>query len=676
MIVFDQLKKNDTQLQLLALLFCVGFAVLLTGLWWVQIVNASRYQESLETQSFRSVRIPAVRGKITDRNGVTLAENRPSYSINLYLEELSPSFKKEYQRSRPRKVVTNDLPFWKDWLGFQSVKTQFVRLNDEQAQAVTRNSRYRVASGVVTRVANVLQTPLTLDYTNFYRHYETRRALPYPLVANLTSEQVARFEEQGINSLGLDLEVQPTRLYPQGSTAAHLLGYLKRDDDSAEGEAAYFSYRLPDYKGLIGIEFGLDQQLRGRAGAKSVQVNNLGYRQTETVLEGAVAGTNVVLTIDLEVQRAAEAALRTNNATRRGAVVVMDVRSGNILALASNPTFSPNLFANRMTYQEYQQIQALTAEKNRATAENYQAGSIFKTIVALAALETPQARFNPHELYRVAPNPNKPTAGIIYVGKQPFRDTVSPGDYDLRLAIAKSSNSYFISLGLRPGVFERVIELGRRLHFGERFETDDLPLRQQTPGHFPKAKDIARDDWRDGDTASVCIGQGRMDVTPLQIAVMISAIANGGTVLKPRLVDRLEPADPVGLATTTKFPSGQVRDQLGISKRSLDIVRDAMLAETESDVGTGRHVQGCGFRVCGKTGTAELQILREDGLKKNTTWFASFAPYETPRYAVAVMVEDGQSGGTTCVPIAREVYVALKSFETRSANKKLTASAQ
>ena len=297
---------------------------------------------------------------------------------------------------------------------------------------------------------------------------------------------------------------------------------------------------------------------------------------------------------------------------------------------------------------------------------------MFKTIVALAALETPEARFNPNDEYRVEPNPKRTDRGIIYVGNQPFRDTVSPGLYNLHRAIAKSSNAYFISLGLRPGVFNRVIEIGRRLHLGEKFDTDSLPLRQMAPGHFPSAQRIQKN-WQDGDSANICIGQGKMDVTPVQVAVMISAIANGGSVLKPRLVDRLESQDPTGIESPVITPRGQVRDHLGVSKRSLGILHDAMLAETESSEGTGQHVQGCGFRVCGKTGTAEVEALREDGQKKNTTWFASFAPYESPRYTVIVMVEDGQSGGTTCVPVAREIYVALKAFETRNVSGAITS---
>jgi len=668
MLVFDQLKKNDAQLQLLALVFCAGFVVLLTGLWWVQIVNASRYQESLETQSFRSVRIPAVRGKILDRNGVALAENRPNYSINLYLEELSPAFKKEYLRSRPRKVVTNDLPFWKDWLGFQSVRTQFVRLNEEQAQAVTRNTRYRVANAVVAKIAAAVQTPLALDYTNFYRHYETRRALPYPLAVNLSGAQVAHFEEEAVNSLGVDLEVQPTRIYPHAAAAAHLLGYVRRDDSSAEGEDAYFSYRLPDYKGVVGIEGGFDPQLRGHAGAKSVQVNNLGYRQSETIWTAADPGKNVVLTVDLRIQQAAENSIRKFlGADARAAVVVMQVETGDILAMASSPASDPNCFIRGFTPAELARWHdnALGVQKNRATRENYQAGSIFKTIVALAALET---GLNPNDEFTVEPNPRNPAKGIYYVGRSPVNDTAPPGKYDLRRALARSSNSYFIACGLRPGVFERVVELGARLHLGERV---GLPLNQETDGNFPRAGNER--DWNARYKANICIGQGQMDVTPMQMAVMTCALANGGKVLKPRLVDRLESQDLPGIEPAQVFPKNQVRDLLGVSQKNLALVRDAMLKETEDPVeGTGRHVQGSGFRVCGKTGTAEREERREDGQKKNTVWFISYAPYERPQYAVVVMVENGISGGSTCAPIARDVYIALHNLNQTAAATNLT----
>jgi len=677
MLIFDQLRKNDAQLQLLALVISLAFGVLLTGLWWVQIVNASRHRASVETQSFRTVRLPAARGKILDRNGVALAENRPSYNISLYLEELSPDFRKEYKRIRPKQVVTNDLPFWKDWLGISPVRTQYLRMKDDQTLRVVRTARYHVVQNVANKVAEVLRVALPIDPTNFTRHYETARAMPYSLATDLSPELVARFEERSIDSLGVDLDIQSIRHYPHGSTAAHLIGYVRQDDSSAFGEDAFFSYRMPDYRGLVGVEGGLDSVLRGRAGAKSVQVNNLGYRQAETVWQEAKHGKNVVLTIDLQLQQAVETTLRTNTGyARRAAAVVMEVHSGDILAMASYPTYAPAQFAHGISRQDYNRILELTAENNRASAENYQAGSVFKTIVALAALETPQARFSPSENYTVEENPRHPGRGIIYVGRsrQPFRDTVPPGNYDLRRAIAKSSNAYFIALGLRPGVFEKVVQLGAQLHLGEKYDPNSLPTRQVAAGHFPDSEKTRT--YTPGDKANICIGQGAMDVTPLQVAVMMSAIANGGTVYQPRLVDRYETQNPLTLEPPEVKPRAVVRDHLRISKRSLGIVEDAMLAETESSEGTGRHVQGCGFRVCGKTGTAERDQLRPDGEKRNTTWFASFAPYESPRYAVVVMVEDGQSGGGTCVPLAREIYVGLTAYEARLASLNLTANAK
>jgi penicillin-binding protein 2 len=665
MLVFDQLKKNDVQLQLLALVFCVGLVALVVGLWWVQIVNVSQHQESVETQAFRSVRIPAVRGKILDRNGVALVENRPNYNINLYLEELSPAFRKEYQRIRPRVVVTNDLPFWKDWLGFPTVTTQYTKLSIDDLMLVQRQARYNAAASVVRRISDVLQSPLTLDYTNFTRHYDLQRALPYTVVSNISMAQVARFEERGINSLGVDLEAQPIRTYPFGLMAAHTLGYVRSDDRSAPNELAYFSYRKPDYRGIVGIEGGYDPQLRGVAGAKSVQVNSLGYRQSETIWEAAESGRNVVLTLDVRIQKAAENSIRKFlGPNARAAVVVVHVETGDVLAMASSPTFDPNAFIRKFSPDEWARwnSEELGVQKNRATFEHYQAGSIFKTIVALAALEK---GLNPREEFIVEPNRHNPNKGVFHLGRDAIGDTAPPGRYDLERAIVRSSNSYFITNGLRPGVFDKIVELGARLHLGERM---GLLVSQETPGHFPRAGD--QRNWNPRFKANICIGQGEMDVTPMQMAVMTCALANGGKVLKPRLVDRLETQDLAGIEPPEVFPKGVVRDHLGVSQRNLDIVRNAMLAETEdvADNATGRYVRVEGLRICGKTGTAERRERRADGQFKNTVWFVSYAPYERPQWAVVVMVEDGQSGGGTCAPIARDVYLALQQMNRPATN--------
>jgi penicillin-binding protein 2 len=664
MLVFDQLKKNDPQLRLLTIAMLAGIFILAAGLWWVQIVSAQDYQQHLETQAFRSVRIPSMRGKILDRNGVSLAENRPTYNVSLFLEELRKPFDEAYAArfSQIRSNLLTQLHETEKRLNRKltaSEKKQFT-LNLAQKNSIRREARYAVVSNAVQQISQHLQQPLTIEAADFERHYETRLALPYPVVSNLDPTNIARFLEQDAGSVGVDLEVQSSRVYPFNSTAAHVLGFLRRDDSSMEGEESFFSYRLPDYRGVIGIEAGYDTQLRGHAGAKSVLVNNLGYRQTENVWTSAEPGHNVVLTIDSRIQAAAEKALPVFGDKTRGAAVVMDVRTGDILALASVPTFNPEEFIPSISAAEYGKIQEVGAEKNRATRENYRPGSIFKTVVAMACLEN---GLNPNANYEVQANPRDPAHGIVYVGRRAIRDTAPPGTYNFRRALIHSSNSYFITNGVHAGV-EKIVQLGHRLHLGERI---GLPTRQETTGSFPTEKQI-RSGWNDGDTANLCIGQGFIDVTPLQMAVVASALANGGKVLWPRLIERIEPQDPLSSEKPTLFPGGQVRDNLGVKPSTLRTLQEAMLDDTESAEGTayqafhGSPLQTL-MRVCGKTGTAQNEI---NGAITHTTWFLSFAPYENPRYAVVVMVENGSSGGGTCAPIARQIYEAiLKTQQTQ-----------
>jgi penicillin-binding protein 2 len=203
--------------------------------------------------------------------------------------------------------------------------------------------------------------------------------------------------------------------------------------------------------------------------------------------------------------------------------------------------------------------------------------------------------------------------------------------------------------------------MGEKFHLGER---TGLLTRQETKGVFPSLAAVESSGWHDGDTANLCIGQGDIAVTPIQIAVLTSAIANGGRVLEPRLVGRIEPQDPASGESPAIFPSGLLRGELGVHPRSLKILQDAMLAETEDAEGTGRAAVIPGLRICGKTGTA--QVKNEQGqLTGWNYWFASFAPYENPRYAVVVMVqsENRGSGGVTCAPIAHDIYQAILKSE-------------
>jgi len=662
MLIFDELKESDPQLRLVAVVLAAGLGVLLAGLWWVQIVSAREYQNHLETQSYRTVRLPAARGKILDRHGRVLAENRPRYDLSLYLDDLRKNFATEYStvfaratNARAQFIVAREKQLGRP---LTKAERKSYAFHTGQLEQLREQARCTAAGSVVAQLGQVLGQPLTFDAANFERDYETRLAMPYPVLKNLNDVQIARFEENFTNKLCADLELQSVRTYPLGTTAAHLLGYVLRDDRSAEGEDAFFSYRLPDYRGVVGIEAGFDPLLRGRAGAEAVLVNNLGYRQTENVWNQPEPGHNVVLTIDLDIQQAAERSLMQHQgADARAAIVVMDVRTGDVLAMVSSPAVDPNYFVGGLTPDEFQKETArlndpkLRPQINRATQENYAPGSIFKPIIGLAALE---AGLDPDA---VVDNP-----GYVYVGRRHIADLAEPGQYKFRRAIIQSCNTYFITVGLQAGI-DNIVRMAEKFHFGER---TDLPTRQETPGILPTPARV-HSGWHDGDTANLCIGQGEIAVTPMQMTVAYAAIANGGKVLWPRLVERIEPQDPASGEAVTNFPSGLVRGNIGVSGRSLNILREAMLAETEDPEGTGRAAfVGPEMRICGKTGTAEVMNERNEKIDR-TTWFASFAPYEHPRYAMVVMVESGTFGGPTCAPIAHDIYEAILKSETSNA---------
>jgi penicillin-binding protein 2 len=668
MLIFDELKKDDPQLRTLAGVVLCGMVILLAGLWWVQLISSRHFQEKLETQSIRTVRIPAVRGKIMDREGRTLAENRPSYNVNLYVEELSKNFQASYSNrvSMVKKTLAGLREEKQKQLGrkLTPAEAKPYALTEAIRSALQRRCRYEICSGIVSDLSSRLAEPITLDEKLFQDKYDKARALPIPVAANLTPSQLARFEEQSGSIPGLDLEVQSMRCYPNGPVAAHLLGYLVRNNESSDEEIADYNYRLIDFVGRVGIEGRFDRELRGTAGEKYVVVNYLGYRQSESIFSQAEPGQNVVLTIDLEIQKVAEAALQKAQANVRGAVVVMDAQNGDILAMASAPSFDPGHRirpdpATKKTEDERWTDESLGLQRNRATYENYHPGSIFKIVVAMAGLET--GAINPKEVYH--------SDGYFQLGKRHIGDTAGPGDFDFDRALAKSSNPYFIHNGLKPGVIEKVVALGQHLHLGEK--TDIMPS-QETRGNFPTPKRINDSEWRDGDTANLSIGQGEIDVTPVQMAVMASAVANGGTVYWPRLVASVENAN--GNGPIDAKTAGRIRDRLGVSSKTLRTVHEAMLRDTESSEGTGHGVVVPGWRIAGKTGTAEVEKYGRIDKSAKDTWFLSFGPYSgdyKSRYVVVATVEGGASGGKTCVPIVHEVYLALQAREQRLEQQKV-----
>jgi penicillin-binding protein 2 len=673
MLIFDQLHKADRHLRLVSWLIAAGLCVLLGGLWWVQVVRSQQFAEDQFNQSYRTVRVPAPRGKIMDRNGVVLAENRPVYSVSLYLGD--PSWRKSVlahykaakdaarragAKQRPPSTMEKVL----SWFGYEPSLVQLRRLSRDEEGALGRAARYTVTSNIVAQLGEVLGQRLMLDATNFHKHYQSSLVLPLPILSGLDATQVARLQERGLRMPGVDMEIQPTRVYPRGTLAAHVIGYMRKSEESAEGELAYFDYRLPDYRGFSGLEYSLDGVLRGKAGGKSVQINNLGYRQTETILSPVEAGNDVTLTIDAEIQRVSEYELARAPEvwkTIRGAVVVLDCRSGEIIAMASAPTFDPGNWVPGITHEHFRAYHDTntTPMINRAVYGGYAPGSTFKTIVALAGLEAGTLKTD--HIIRVAPNPRDSAHGIYYVGQQAFRDTAAPGDYDFKRAYKRSSNAYFIENGLLVGR-DAIIRMAGLLHFGER---TGIPLAQDSRALLPTREWLQQQrlPWRDGDTGNLSIGQGYVTVTPLQMAVAMAAVANGGRVLWPQLTLATNSQDQVVDLSQRPVARPIIRGQLPVSSRTLEAVQAAMLADTEDADGSGRFAKVDGFRVCAKTGTAQME--RGNVVYDHMTWFASYAPYEDPRYAVVVMVQSGKSGGETCAPVAKKIFEALKKREQK-----------
>ncbi|HOX04260.1 MAG TPA: penicillin-binding transpeptidase domain-containing protein [Candidatus Paceibacterota bacterium] len=664
MLILDQLKRSDRGLWLMAVGILAAFGGLLVWLAYLQVFSVSRYQASQQAQSIRRIRFPAVRGTVHDRRGQSLAENRPMFNANLYIEELSPLFKAEYRRLIHERTGTNIARrSWWDWLGRRPAQkpAPAPRLTAAEREALGRQARFQVVNRVVQELAAQIEQPLALDEARFHQHYEELRALPLPLLENLSDSIVARMQERPERPVGVNLDVQPMRWYPHGMLAAHLLGQVRRLDHFQEEIDDGFYYCLPDYQGNVGIEGAFDRELRGQAGFKAVRVNNMGYRQSETIWSPAQPGRDVHLTIDLRIQRAAEQALRQAGAAPKGAVVVMDPRNGDLLAMASSPAFDPNSFVPRMSHANWVRLSDpdLNPMLNRASFGSYAPGSIFKIVVALAGLEA--GTLDPREIYS--------SKGYYSMGRRsrPIGDTAPAGDYDFRRAFKLSSNSYFIHQGLRAGL-DRIIEMGQRFFLGQRTQ---IPLLQEVRGFFPTLEWVSSrneqgDPVQPGEVANLCIGQGFLTVTPLQMAVLTCAIANGGTVYWPRLV---EPVELGGSASAGGLRSaGRPRGQLGVSQQHLALVREGMLADVEDPDGTGRHASVIGMRVCGKTGTAEVAL--NGGGKRLDTWFVSFAPFEKPRYAVVVVVEGGASGGGTCAPVARSIYQALRQLEIQANSSK------
>jgi penicillin-binding protein 2 len=479
---------------------------------------------------------------------------------------------------------------------------------------------------------------------------ENNPFLPVRIEKNISREKLAVVETNALDLPGMVVEVVPTRKYLEGETIAHLVGYTGEISREELEREIFRDYTAGDIIGKFGIEKYLDADLRGKNGAEQVEVNAIGK---EVRVLGKIKpnpGYNVVLTIDSHLQQVAAKAFEG----KMGSVVVMDPRDGSVLALVSAPAFDPNLFNGGISYEEWGELltDPLHPMEDRAITGQYPPGSTYKMIVAAAALQegliTPGKKFF--------------CGGSIEVGNRTYRcwQEHGHGMVDLHRAIVESCDVYFYNLGKLVGV-DKLAYYAKSFGLGMPTGVD---LPREKAGLIPtkqwKLKKF-NEPWQVGETMSIAIGQGFNLVTPIQLVNAYCALANGGTLYRPRIIDRIESPDGQLLR---KF-APQPRWKIPLSFANVDILKYGLWGVVNEKGGTGYALKRKEADVCGKTGTAQVIGLPEDaklrkaryvsGRFRDHALFVCFAPYREPEIAVAVIVEHAGHGGTVAAPIARKI---------------------
>jgi penicillin-binding protein 2 len=571
----------------------VLFALTLVRLWHLQVTEGEQYRSLSENNRIRLKRVRATRGTILDRHGQILVDNRPSFDVALVPED------------------AHDVP---------RTLASLTRLLAADA---------REFSAAMQAAAN--RPP--------FEEVILKRDLDW--------ESIVALETHQLDLPGVSVQVGPRRTYPFNDMAAHLLGYV--GEVSQQELANRQGYRMGDLIGKAGAERYWEDYLRGIDGGQQVEVDAVG-RKLRTLSEvEETPGNTLVMTLDRELQLAAERAMGDHE----GAVVALDPRSGEVLAMVSRPAFDPNVFARGIHRAEWK---ALTQDRKRplnskAVQGTYPPGSTFKVVMAAAALE--EGVINPFtQIF---------CGGGIWFGNREFRcwRKGGHGNMNVHEALTRSCDVFFYQVGQRLGI-DAIADYAHRFGLGA---PTGITLEHESGGIIPSSawkRQRFGEPWYAGETLSVAIGQGYVTTTPLQMANVIAAIANDGTVYRPQFVKRVETPD----GTLVRAEEPVVERELGFKKTTLLQIRQALSDVVNSSRGTGTKARVKGIEVGGKTGTSQVGKLGAERAKqghmarerKDHAWFIAFAPVSSPEIAVAVLAEHaGEHGGTAAAPIAQQV---------------------
>jgi penicillin-binding protein 2 len=616
------------RIQFLGLLMLVGMAALGLRLWWVQVARGAEWTARIRGSSEATVRIPSVRGEIKDRNGLTLVQNRASYEVDFYLPEMVKGYRQRFGEpplTRYRAIISG-MP--KD-------------LKEPDIIKIVNN-------GIVPRLDDL---DIARDYNagQLQRHYRNDTEVPFSYIKDIDFPTMAKFSEHDVGLPGVDIAIKPVRSYVYGALAAHLLGYVGAPDDTNKEEAKKYTFYQGDVEGKSNIEKSMDDYLRGKPGVRYLR------RDAKGVINGVLRedppkqGANVFLTIDARIQAITEEALR---AVGRAAAVVVDPNNGNVLAMVSVPSFDPNTFIPSIKAKDWQALRKDEADPlvNRAISA-FPPGSTFKLITSLAGLrkKLATARFN--------------CSGGVSYGEHYFHCWISEkggahGTLGLTDAIKVSCDSFFYQYGNAAGI-DSIDTTGKMLGLGEESgihltgeQAGVLPGPEWMQVHHPQER------WSQAYTANVSIGQGYDLVTPLQLAMAYATAANGGVCYYPRLIDKAlnQDGSPVldehGKIAVPQTPRVRTDLRNEFTPDQIELVRKGLWKVVNEDGGTGGRARLKGVQVAGKTGTAQAS---DHGHKDTIAWFACFAPFDNPKYVVAVMVQGGEHGGGVAGPVATRI---------------------
>ncbi len=614
-------RSDEFRIAVLASLVLAAMLLLAGKLWYVQVARGEEYTSRIRNSSQVSVRLPAVRGEIIDRNGIPLARNRASLAVEFYLPEMVRDYRARHGNVPMRNYRT-------------TVRGMMTEKSEPDIVKI-------INEAVMPRLT---QLGLARDYNaNQLRlHFRNDTEVPYTYIEEMDFDTMARFAEHDVGLTGVNITARPVRRYVYGALGSHLLGYVGTPSEIDKEEAGRFNFYQPDTEGKAQIELALDADLKGTAGARIMQRNAKGQIDGEIERRAPLPGNNVQLTIDARIQYITEKALR---AVGRAAAVVIDPRNGDILAMASVPSYDPNSFIPVISSAGWAELTGDTTDPliNRALSA-YAPGSTYKIPVALAGLRAglDERRLN--------------CSGGVRYGDKVMACWIASkngahGTLDLQSAIRVSCNAFFYQYGNAAGIDE-IVAAGHMLGLGEK---SGLPLSAEAPGILPGPEwmrvNRPRERWSSGQTANVSIGQGYVLASPLQMAMLTATVANGGTSYFPRLVDKILAPD----GSVVRQEPVKVRANLleqGLTTEQIEKVRRGMWDVVNRGGGTAPGARLAGYEVAGKTGTAQFW---RGGIKDNHTWFLAFAPYDAPRYAVSVIVQGAQSGGGVAAPIAAKI---------------------